>query len=129
MHDFEAPIFSALADALDAQVPGITVVSEHRSGTPRFPVVWFRLIDSTPDARSAESGDSEPRTVEVWEAQVYSNRSRREAKNIAMACDALMESWGWSRTAFVPVDGEDQTIRRFAVRWRGSVGADGQVAR
>ena len=130
MHDFEPQLFDALANALEAQVPGVTVVSEDLPSTePRFPVVQFRLLDATPDARSAESGDMEPRTVVVWEAQVYSNRSRREAKNVAMACDALLASWGWRRTSFSQVDGQDRTIRRFAVRWRGSVGADGQVAR
>lgn len=129
MHDFEAPIFDAMADALEASFPGVLVVSEDWKGDPSFPLVQVTCVDSVPDAASAESGDMEPRTVQTYEAQCYSNRSRREAKAIAVACDALMASWGWRRTTLAPVASEDKTIRRFVARWRGSVDASGSVAR
>lgn len=129
MHDYEAPIFDALSNGLAASFPGITVVSADLPGEPTFPVAYFRAIDMSVDERSSESGDMEPRTVAVFELQAYSNRSRREAKAIAARADELMASWGWRRTSLAPVDGEDRTIRRFVARWRGSVGADGTVAR
>lgn len=130
MHDFEAPIFDAMADALDAAFPGITVVSaDLPSSEPTFPTALLRCVDMSADERSAESGDMEPRTVAVFELQAYSNRSRREAKAIAAKADELMASWGWRRTTLAPVDGEDRTIRRYVARWRGSVDAGGMVAR
>ena len=130
MHDFEGAIFTALADGLESLFDGITVVSEDLPGTElRFPVVQLRCVDSYPDERTAESGDMEVRTVQLYEAQVYSNRSRSEAKAIAKAADSLMTAWGWRRTSLTPVDGADRTIRRFAVRWRGSVDVDGLVGR
>lgn len=129
MHDFESQVFDALASGLESRFEGIRVVSEPLPGEPQFPLVQFTSTDLTPDERSAESGDMEPRSVQLFEAQCYSNRSRREAKAIAAACDELMGSWGWRRTAFMQVENQDRTIRRYVARWRGSVDADGMVAR
>lgn len=129
MHDFENAVYDELATRLEAQFEGLTLVTTDLPGEPTFPVAQFRPIDYVPDASSAESGDPEVRTVTVWELQAYSNRSRREAKQIAVAADALMSSWGWQRTTLAPVESQDRTIRRFAVRWRGSVDADGYVSR
>lgn len=129
MNDFEAPIFDALADALGELYDGITVVSADLPSTPRFPTVSLNMVDASPDERTSETLDMEPRTVCVFEAQVYSNVSRRQAKAIAKSCDELMASWGWRRTTFERVPPADKTIERYVVRWRGSVDADGMVAR
>ena len=130
MHDFETAIFSALATAMEAQFQGIYVVSEDLPGDElHFPLVKLTATDIAPDTSSAESGDMEPRTRIEFEAQVYSNRSRTEAKSITKACDALMQEWGWHRTSMMQVQNADRTIRRYVARWRGSVDAGGMVAR
>lgn len=129
MNDFEAPIFDALADALGELYDGITVVSADKPGTPEFPTVQLIMTEAVPDERAAESGDMEPRTICTFEAQAYSNVNRRQAKAIAKSCDELMASWGWRRTTFERVPPADKTIERYVVRWRGSVDADGRVAR
>ena len=129
MNDFEAPIFDALATALGEQFEGIKVVSADKPGKPEFPTVSFDMTDSAVDERDAESGRIEARTICTFEAQVYSNVSRRQAKEIAKACDALMSSWGWHRTTFERVPPADKTIERYVVRWRGAVDARGMVAR
>ena len=129
MHDYEAPIFDALADAIGVAYPSCIVASEDLPGQARFPIVEFRCTDITPDAASAESGDMEPRSVQLFEAQCYSNRSRAEAVELAKLCDSLMQSWGWRRTFFGRVDNPDPTVRRHVARWRGSVDGGGCVAR
>ena len=129
MHDFETQVFDALADALDAQFDGIYVVSEDLPGAETFfPLVKMVATDLSPDASAVESGDMEPRTYMEFEAQCFSNASRREAKAIAEACDALMSSWGWHRVTLMPMDNPDKTIRRYVARWRGSVDVGGMVA-
>lgn len=129
MHDFENAVFNALANALEQEFSGVRVVSEDAPGEPHFPTVKMVAIDMPPDTRSSESGDMEPRTIHVFEAQCYSNRSRSEAKALAESCDALMQAWGWHRTTLMPMDSTDRTIRRYVARWRGSVDAGGMVAR
>lgn len=130
VHDFETQVFNALANALDAQFDEIYVVSEDLPGSEtHFPLVKFVATDLSPDASSAESGDMETRTHIEFEAQCFSNTDRIEAKELAEACDDLMSSWGWHRTTLMPMDNADKTIRRYVARWRGSVGADGYVAR
>ena len=129
MHDFETAIYDELATQLESQFDGLTVVTTDLPGEPSFPVAQFRPVDYTPDPASVESGDHEVRTVTLWELQSYSNRTRREAKAIAVAADALMTEWGWTRTTLAPVESGDRTIRRFVARWRGAVDADGNVSR
>ncbi len=130
MHDFETAIFDALATAMEALFPGVYVVSEDLPGDElHFPLVKLVAADISPDAASAESGDMEPRTRIEFQAECYSNRSRTEAKALAKACDELMRSWGWRRTSMMQVQNADRTIRRYVARWRGSVDADGMVAR
>lgn len=129
MNDFEAPIFDALATALGNQFEGIRVVSADKPGQPEFPTVSFNMTDSAVDERDAESGRMEARTICTFEAQVYSNVNRMQAKEIAKACDALMSSWGWHRTTMTYAPTTDKTIDRYVLRWRGAVDAQGMVAR
>lgn len=129
MIDFTNEIYTAVADAADAAISGIICTSGNVPGSERFPVLLFHPIDSYADERSSESGDVEHRTTWVFEAQSYSNKSDRQAREIIALVDSLMTSWGWMRTTMAPVDDADDTVRRMVARWRGTVDADGRVGR
>lgn len=128
MVDFTNEIYTAVADAVDAEFPGIICTSGNVPGAERFPALLFKPIDSYADERSSESGDIEHRTTWLFEAQAYSNKSDRQARAVVKCVDSLMTSWGWRRTTMAPVEDADPTIRRYVARWRGTVDADGRVS-
>lgn len=129
MNDFSVAIFNYVRDVVRERYPGCLVTSAPlNSDRPQLPALTIRFSFPSADEATFSSG-GEVFTRTVCDAEAYSGTSAAEARGILALADDAMGRCGFRRSNYTEVANADQTIRRYAIKWRGSVDRDGNVAR
>lgn len=107
MIDYYSEIFTTVAEALRAKVPGVYVTGTvNSSDAPKFPCVAFAEANNTDDC--IDNGPEAPAARLQYKVTVLSNKTGgrvTEARHILGEVDSILQSLNFRRTSMVTQDG------------------------
>ena len=133
MIDIENELFSILSTVIIESYPDIFMSGEYVMSPPSFPALSFVEISNEVYRKSQSTDEFENHDIIVYEANVYSNKTRgkkSECKAIISLLDSKLLSLGFTRTMLTPVQNmADPSIYRITGRWRAIVSKDRTIYR
>ncbi|MBQ3265205.1 MAG: hypothetical protein IJH07_05455 [Ruminococcus sp.] len=132
MVDFEDEIIGAVASALRAQFPGITVFDETNLSPETFPCVCIEEIDNYTYKRTIDTGSNENHARLAYEVNVFSNRTRDkhgECRRIFAAVSDAFTGLGFTRNSMNPMNINQSTARRLVGRFTAVISKTGRISR
>lgn len=133
MIDAENEIFTAVRNAVVAEIPNIYMVGEYTNTPPQFPCISLVEIDNAVYRNSSTESVEENHVAVTYEVNVYSNKTKgkkSEVKAIAKIIDDTLARIGFTRMMFQPVPNlADTTIYRMIGRYRAVIGRDHTIYR
>ena len=122
MIDIESQVFTALATALRAAFPGISVTGEYQRIPAAFPHVCIEESDNFISTEQLDSADTEKFISVLYTVNVYSNAEagrKSECRAIAKVVDDTMYKLNFIRSAQTPVPNmQEATIYRLTSLYR-----------
>ena len=132
MIDIESDVLTAVATALRTQFSGIRVDGFYISSTAQLPAVSVVEADNR-IFKSMRTTKIENADEVMYEVNIFSGKPsgrKAEAKAIASATDAVMESLGFTRTMMEQVPNyADASIFRLVLRYEGIVGPGAEAGK
>ena len=132
MIDYENQIFTAVATALKASYPNITVESIENYGPASFPHVSLVEIKNMCVVGTQDSSSNENHAEIDYELNVTVNNRggrKREAKAIAACADEVMMRLGFTRITASPISFDEATKYRIVIRYTAVISKDGVIYR
>lgn len=133
MIDCENEIFNAVAKAVRASNPSVSISGEYIRTPSKFPFVSLIEMSNTAYDRTQSSGSLENHASVMYEVNVYSNKKsgkKSEGKAIASLIDNEMATLGFSRTMLQPISNmDDATIYRIIGRYTAVISTDKKLYR
>jgi hypothetical protein len=130
--DIENAVFTEVATALRASLPGITVESVTTYSPSKFPCVCIEETDNYSLLSTRDTASNENHATVVYEVNVYSNKAKgkkTEAKAILAAVDSVLNGLGFTRTTKTPINLDDATKYRVFARYRAVVSTNKTIYR
>ena len=133
MIDCENEIFDAVAKAVRAFNPSVSISGEYVRTPSKFPFVSLIEMSNTAYDRTQTDGSLENHASVMYEVNVYSNKKsgkKSECKAIASLIDNEMATLGFSRTMLQPIPNmDDATIYRITGRYTAVISKDKAIYR
>lgn len=125
MIDLESDIFTAVADAVITNHPGVAISGEYADSFSRLPAVTIEERDNTV-VESMRTLNIENYVAVMYEVNVYSNKSntgKTEAKSIFNTVDTAFANAGFTRTYRNSIPNfQDMRIYRIVARYEAVIG-------
>lgn len=133
MIDIENKVFTAVAEALEAKFPNISISSDSLKVPSKFPHVAVEQRGNITFRRTLDSDFTENHAISMFEVNVYSNKSsgrKSEAKAIMNTVDEVFISLNYRRSYMDSLPNvNDPTIFRLYGRYQAIVGKDDTIYR
>lgn len=132
MIDIENQIFTAVATALRAEFPSITVEGITNYSPSSFPFVSLEETDNYSYDATRDTNSNNNHSVVTYEANIYSNKTstrKSEAKDILAVLDTTLLNLGFTRTVRQPINLDDASKYRIFARYVAIVGEDETIYR
>lgn len=127
--NFDAKIFTPIAEMLREEFEGIYVTGEYVPAPPRFPAVSIEQADDYTSENRQTSSYEETYHMVMFEVNVYSNLKtgrKLQARQILSKIDELFYMMNFTRLSTTPVHNlADETIYRLVARYRAET--DGSI--
>jgi len=130
--NIEPEVLTAVASALKAKFPEITVSGTEQYTASSFPYVFGEEADNYSYIPSQDSGSLDNHANLMYEFNVYSNKrngKKTEARQIAAVISNKMSELGFTRTTQRPFEISNGSLYRILLRFTGVAGKNGNIYR
>ncbi len=129
MNDHSTKVFNYLREQVQAKYPECFCTTSPVSSTDsKLPALYVSFTFPSEDTATADSSGEEVFTRTVCDAEAYSGTSAAEARGILSVADDAMRKCGFRRSNYTEVANADQSIRRYAIKWRCKLDKHGNAA-
>lgn len=129
MNDHSTKIFNYVRARVQEAYPEcFCTTAEVSSDDVRLPALLMRFTFPSEDETTRDSSNVELWTRTLCDAQAYSGTSEQEARGILAVADEAMGRCGFRRSNYAQVTNADQSVRRYAIKWRAKLDKTGNVA-
>ena len=132
MVSFEYEVYTALATALRAEFPDITVGSVPNYEPKSFPYVCIEESDNHSYLPSRDTASNENHVVVMYEINAFSNKintKKSECKSIMAVIDNTMNELGFTRRGLLPTTIINGSVFRMAARYDAVISPTGIIYR
>lgn len=133
MINVENEIFDRVSTSVRAKFPNVNMTGEYVKSPPSFPHISLEEKDNSAFTRTQTSTEYENHAVLMYEANVYSNKTRgkkTECKELISIVDNEMLKLGFTRTMLQPIPNmDDATIYRMTARYTAIVSKEKMIYR
>lgn len=133
MINAENEIFDRVSTSVREKFPNVNMTGEYVKSPSSFPHISLEEKDNSAFANTQTSTEYENHAVLMYEANVYSNKTRgkkTECKELISALDNEMRNMGFTRTMLQPIPNmDDATIYRYTARYVATISKDKMIYR
>lgn len=129
----ENEIFDRVSTSVREKFPNVNMTGEYVKSPSSFPHISLEEKDNSVFTSTQTSTEYENHAVLMYEANVYSNKTRgkkTECKELISALDNEMQNMGFTRTMLQPIPNmDDATIYRLTARYTAIISKDKMIYR